>query len=175
MRIVATAALLLAVLLPDCCRAASLVDRYAVAVRAFNPALDDASARVLAERLLAVADREGIDARLAVALVAIESGWQTEAVSSAGALGLGQLMPGTARGLGVDPRDPIANIEGTVHHLAWLLRAYAARGPDAYPLALGAYNAGAGAVARYGGIPPYPETQAYVRAVLALWRRLAGF
>ena len=78
-----------------------------------------------------------------------------------GATGLGQLMPGTVEGLGVDPRDPAQNLYGA----AWLLRLHL----DAFhnlPLALAAYNAGTAAVRRWGGIPPYAETQWYVWAVL---------
>jgi soluble lytic murein transglycosylase-like protein len=152
-----------------------LVERYAAAVRWFNSSLGPAGARLLAGRVLAAADCEGLDARLVVALVAVESSWDPGAVSRAGARGLGQLMPATALGLGVDPDDPEANVRGTAHHLARLVRSYAAYGsPDKFALALGAYNAGSGAVARFGGIPPYAETQAYVRRVLRLWRRLAG-
>ena len=75
-----------------------------------------------------------------------------------------QLMPATARALGVDPRDPEANIAGGAHYL----RQMADRFGD-WRLALAAYNAGPGAVARWGGVPPYAETRAYVSAVLARW------
>jgi soluble lytic murein transglycosylase-like protein len=84
-------------------------------------------------------------------------------------------MPGTAAGLGVDPGDADANLDGTIRHLGGLLRRYRALPPQTrFEDAIAAYNAGAGAVDRYGGIPPYPETQTYVRRVIRLWRRLAG-
>lgn len=142
---------------------------YAAALRVFAPALPPESALRLAGRVLAESDAARLDARLVVALVAVESGWDPRAVSRAGARGLGQLMPATAAGLRVDPDDPEANLHGTVVHLAALLRRYG----DA-PRALAGYNAGSGAVDRYGGIPPFRETRLYVRRVLALWRALRG-
>jgi soluble lytic murein transglycosylase-like protein len=154
---------------------ASVVLAYASTLRAFDPALDDARATRLAVRVVAEADAARIDARLVVALVAVESSWNPRAVSPAGARGLGQLMPGTAAGLGVDPDDPEANLHGTVAHLAGLLARYAhLSAPDRYVRAIAAYNAGAGAVDRYGGVPPYAETQLEVRRVNDLWRRLCG-
>lgn len=84
-------------------------------------------------------------------------------------------MPATAQGLGVDPNDPEQNIAGAARHLRWLLAHYASLDrTDQYVNAIAAYNAGAGAVDRYGGIPPYRETQAYVRDVIRLWRQLSG-
>jgi len=155
--------------------AASVVLAYASALRAFDPALDGASAARLATRVIAEADAAQLDARLVVALVAVESAWNPRAVSKAGARGLGQLMPGTAAGLGVDPDDPGANLHGTVVHLRGLIARYAAFPPQQrYVRAIAAYNAGAGAVERYGGVPPYAETQLEVRRVIGLWRRLCG-
>lgn len=148
---------------------------YAAVVRAFAPQLDAVSAQRLAHTVIACADRAGIDARLVVAVVAIESGWDVRARSSAGARGLGQLMPATAAELRVDPDDPEANLRGTVTYLRRMLDRY--RGLPAarrYQLALAAYNAGDAAVARFGGIPPFPETQAYVARVIALWRQLVA-
>jgi soluble lytic murein transglycosylase-like protein len=154
---------------------ASVLVAYASALRAFDPALDDAHATRLAARVVAEADAVRIDARLVVALVAVESAWDPRAVSPAGARGLGQLMPATAAGLGVDPDDAEANLHGTVTHLAGLLARYRHLPPhERYPRAIAAYNAGAGAVDRYGGIPPYAETQLEVRRVIGLWRRLCG-
>lgn len=148
---------------------------YASALRGFDPALDDRRALGLAERVIAEADAAGIDARLVVALVAVESSWDPRAVSPAGARGLGQLMPGTAAGLGVDPDDAEANLHGTVVHLRGLLARYGAlSAQERYVRAIAAYNAGAGAVDRYGGVPPYRETRLYVRRVIGLWRRLCG-
>jgi soluble lytic murein transglycosylase-like protein len=150
-----------------------LVDRYAAAVQAFDAHLTSATARLLAARVIDEADAAGIDARLVVALVATESSWKIDARSRAGAAGLGQLMPGTAADLGVDPADPLANLHGTVRYLRALLGHYAGRSvADQYVLAIAAYNAGPGAVDRYGDVPPYAETRRYVRRVVALWRRL---
>ena len=154
---------------------ASVLVAYASALRAFDPALDDAHATRLAARVVAEADAVRIDARLVVALVAVESAWDPRAVSPAGARGLGQLMPGTAAGLGVDPDDAEANLHGTVTHLAGLLARYRRLPPqERYARAIAAYNAGAGAVDRYGGVPPYAETRLEVRRVIGLWRRLCG-
>lgn len=154
---------------------ASIVFVYAHVLCVFNPQLPQAQSVELARTVIVQADQEGLDARLLVALIAVESDWQPDAVSSAGAIGLGQLMPRTADGLGVDPQDPYANIRGVAVHVRALLDRYSGYDrPTQYRLALAAYNAGEGAVQRYGGVPPYPETQAYVSAVLRLWRRLAG-
>lgn len=154
---------------------ALMVALYAHALQHFNPALSDDRASLLARTTIHEADAQRLDARLLVALIAIESSWHDEAVSEAGARGLGQLMPGTAAGLGVDPDDALQNIKGVAVHLRGLLAHYASLDrDDCYIDALAAYNAGAGAVDRYGGVPPYPQTRAYVRAVVSLWLRLAG-
>ena len=96
------------------------------------------------------------------ALVWQESRWQPQAVSPAGARGLAQLMPGTARGLGVNPDDPHANLEGGARYLRQQLDTF---GGD-LEKALAAYNAGPGRVQRAGGVPPIRETQQYVTAIL---------
>lgn len=148
---------------------------YARALQYFNPNLHAGTAVTLASATIAQSDRERIDARLLVALIAVESRWNPGAVSSAGARGLGQLMPQTANGLGVDPDDPLQNIAGAAYHLRILLDRFAGRDRETrYRLALAAYNAGTAAVDRYRGVPPYPETIAYVARVMALWHRLAG-
>ena len=113
------------------------------------------------------ARREGVDEQLVKAVVAAESGFNPQAVSSAGAKGLMQLMDGTARSLGVkDPFDPASNVVGGTTFLRAMLDRF-----GSVPLALAAYNAGPGAVEKYGGIPPYQETRNYVDRVLALQRR----
>lgn len=161
--------------LPRAATAQDLNAAYARALQYFDPALSVGESRHLAARAVAEADAYALDARLVVALVAVESGWNPSAVSSAGARGLGQLMPQTARALHVDPADPEANLHGSVRYLRSLLDRYARLSPQRrYEWALGAYNAGPAAVERYGAVPPYPETRAYVRNVIALWRRLAG-
>jgi soluble lytic murein transglycosylase-like protein len=109
--------------------------------------------------------RHGVSASLVEAVIRVESGFNPAAVSPRGAQGLMQLMPATAAGLGVpDSFDPRTNIEGGVRHL----RALIDRFPQRVDLAVAAYNAGEGAVTHYAGIPPYPETQHYVRKVLEL-------
>lgn len=93
-------------------------------------------------------------------LVQQESNWNPEAKSHKGALGLAQLMPGTARALGVDPLIPRQNLDGGAKYLAKQFRKF-----GSWRLALAAYNAGPEAVQRYGGIPPYEETQNYVKKI----------
>ncbi len=89
--------------------------------------------------------------------IEVESAYRQDAISSAGAIGLGQLMPATARDLGVDPRDPLQNLDGAARYLAMMLDTFG--DPR---LALAAYNAGPEAVRKHGGIPPYREPQAHV-------------
>jgi soluble lytic murein transglycosylase-like protein len=110
-----------------------------------------------------------VDPTLVRAMIQVESAYRPEARSRKGAMGLMQLMPEIARRYEVaDPYEPAANIEAGVKHLKTLLERYAV------PLALAAYNAGETAVERYGGIPPFRETQDYVRQVLALARLAAS-
>jgi soluble lytic murein transglycosylase-like protein len=97
-----------------------------------------------------------------------ESGFRPDAVSPKGAIGLMQLMPETARELGVDPRNPHENAEGGAQYLRDLLAKYEGS-PDQVLLALAAYNAGPAAVERYHGVPPYRETREYILRVLKNW------
>ncbi len=109
----------------------------------------------------------GVDPELFDALVEAESGYNPTARSSAGALGLTQLMPGTAKGLGVDPLNPDQNLLGGARYLSQMIRRFG----DART-ALAAYNAGPGAVERAGGtVPGYAETQAYVDRVMHLYEQ----
>ncbi|MDQ7842964.1 MAG: transglycosylase SLT domain-containing protein [Armatimonadota bacterium] len=144
--------------------------RYAWVVRWYNPSLSDVQVEVIVRSVLGYARMYEVDPRLVMALIAVESGFSISARSSAGAMGLGQLMPATARQLQVDPWDPVANIYGTVRYLRLQLDRFGGN----TALALAAYNAGRGAVMRYGGIPPYRETQWYVVNVMALFGRLSG-
>ena len=107
------------------------------------------------------ARRHGIPEDLFLRLVQQESAWNPAARSHKGALGLAQLMPGTARALGVDPADPGQNLEGGARYLRAQFDRF-----RSWRLALAAYNAGPEAVARHGGVPPYRETQGYVTAIL---------
>jgi soluble lytic murein transglycosylase-like protein len=115
------------------------------------------------EEIKEIADRHGLSPSLVESVIRVESAFNASAVSRKGAQGLMQLMPQTATSLGVrNAFDPRQNIEGGVRHLRYLIDRY----PGNLPLALAAYNAGAGAVDTYRGIPPYPETQDYVRKIL---------
>lgn len=109
----------------------------------------------------AAAMRHGIPSDLFLRLVTRESNWNPKARSHKGATGLAQLMPGTARILGVNPHDPQENLDGGARYLSEQYRKF-----RDWRLALAAYNAGPQAVERHGGVPPYRETQAYVAAIL---------
>lgn len=120
-------------------------------VRQYQPLFDAATARY------------GLPAGLLAAVAQVESGGNATAVSPAGARGLMQIMPATARGLGVDPLDPTQAVDGAARLLRDHLKTF-----GSLDLALAAYNAGPGAVRRHGGVPPFAETQGYVRKVSAL-------
>lgn len=109
----------------------------------------------------AAARRHNIPEDLFLRLVTQESAWNPSAKSHKGAIGLAQLMPGTARYLQVNPHDPLQNLDGGARYLAEQYRKF-----RSWRLALAAYNAGPGAVEKHNGVPPYRETQGYVRAIL---------
>ena len=113
-----------------------------------------------------IASVYGIDPLLIMAVIREESGGNTKAVSSAGAKGLMQLMPGTASELGVsDPFNPVQNVHGGIAYLSYLINLFKGN----IPFALAAYNAGPNAVKAYGGIPPYPETRNYVKNIMWMY------
>jgi len=130
------------------------------------PADSDAvprSPRSVEEIVADAAHRYGLPASLVRAVARAESSFRPDAVSRKGAQGVMQLMPGTARELGVkDPFDPAQNVEAGARLLRQLLEKYEGRVAEA----LAAYNAGPGAVARHQGVPPYPETRSYIRKVV---------
>ena len=109
----------------------------------------------------AAARKYGVPEDLFLRLVQQESGWNPNARSHKGAYGLAQLMPQTARYLGVNPRDPAQNLEGGARYLREQYNTF-----RSWRLALAAYNAGPKAVEKYGGVPPYKETRNYVRIIL---------
>ena len=128
-----------------------------------------AAGQQYAAQITAAAQAAGIPPALLASVAWSESGFNPSATSPAGAVGLMQLMPRTAAGLGVDPRDPAQALAGGAAYLASQLKTFGRS-----DLAIAAYNAGPGAVRKYGGVPPYPETQSYVNTVLGRFRSLGG-
>lgn len=119
-----------------------------------DPALD----RIIFE----VGEKQGVDPRFIHAVIWQESKYETKALSHAGAQGLMQLIPATAKRFGCeDPNDPVQNITAGTKYLSWLLKRFSGN----VELALAGYNAGEGAVDKYDGIPPYNETQNYVKII----------
>jgi soluble lytic murein transglycosylase-like protein len=114
------------------------------------------------------AERHGLPPELLHSVAAVESGYSQDALSPKGAIGIMQLMPGTAALLNADPNDPEQNVDAGARHLRDLLVKY----DGGLYRALAAYNAGAGAVDRYNGIPPYRETQLYVDRVFQRYKKL---
>jgi soluble lytic murein transglycosylase-like protein len=144
---------------------------------------NEARSRRLAARLVPIptakmavlldrwAGERGLDFRLVQAVVQVESGYNPRALSTKGAIGLMQLMPGTARELGIaDPWSPDQNVAGGTEYLRRMMETF----DGDLELALAAYNAGPNAVLEHAGIPPYAETRAYVRKVLCLYEGSCG-
>ena len=121
----------------------------------------DGSQPAYSQDFTSAAASYGVPRALLAAVASAESGYQAGAVSSAGAEGLMQLMPSTAASIGVDPFDPAQAINGAARLLSTYHNQF-----GSWPLALAAYNAGPAAVESYGGMPPYPQTEAYVQTVL---------
>ena len=133
----------------------------------------------MAQGILGFSKLYGVDAMLIVAMVICESDFNPNEVSHAGAMGLGQLMPETVQDYGItNPFDSIQNLYGTVREIRTHIDKYRGETGDAYQslvLGLAAYNAGEGAVRRHGGVPPYRETQKYVKKVINLYAKLRGY
>ena len=144
-------------IIPD---ATPVVTPAAAAVR--PAALTSSGSVPFADLFRAAGARYGVSPALLAAVAKVESNYNPNAVSKAGARGLMQIMPRTAAGLGIDPLDPTQAVDGAARILAGNLKEF-----GSVPLALAAYNAGGGAVRKHGGIPPYAETQAYVPKVQA--------
>lgn len=128
-------------------------------------------ARVHGADILRMTVGTQVSPALVIALISVESAGNREAISDAGAEGLMQLIPATAARFGVtDSADPVQNIKGGVAYLEWLIKHF--QGDPIFALA--GYNAGENAVGKHDGIPPYPETRAYVPKVLAAWHVARG-
>jgi len=151
---------------------------YVDFIKRRNKKLPHSEAVRIAQGVLGFSLQYGVDARLIMAMVLCESNFNPNDTSRSGAMGLGQLMPGTAKGLGVtNAYDSIDNLYGTVRMVRGHLERWQKKTGDSYKalvLMLASYNAGSGAVRRHGGVPPYRETQNYVRKVIAVYRQLCG-
>jgi soluble lytic murein transglycosylase-like protein len=138
------------------------IEALAGSAAAARPPMSRNAIRILVDQ---AASRWGVPGQLAHALVAVESNFNPRAISPKGAMGLTQLMPATARMYGVrDPFDEQQNLEAGMRHLRYLLDLFSR---DVYR-ALAAYNAGEGAVRKYGAVPPYRETQSYVQRIVQM-------
>lgn len=138
----------------------------ATAVQQAEKSRSDVSDPELARTIHVAAAKYAVDPKLVSAVAEVESGGNQSAVSSAGAVGVMQLMPETAAGLGVNPYDMKSNVEGGTKYLREMLDTF----DGDVKKAVAAYNAGPNAVKAYGGIPPYAETQNYVNNVLDIYR-----
>ena len=140
------------------------------AIAHFNPRLSTTEVNTMADNIIRYSTQYGVDPYLVVAVIAAESRFNPNARSYAGAMGLGQLMPATAAAHGVDAYDPVANLHTAVRIIRRNLDTY----NGDWNRALAAYNAGRGAVNRYGGVPPYRETRDYLWRIYEYWSWLNG-
>ncbi len=151
-------------------RAMKIYNPYREAISKFNPKLTVSQLDSITKSVLSCSEKYGVDPRLVVAIILAESNFKPNAVSRAGAMGLGQLMPKTAKGMGVNNAyDTHQNIDASVRLICGHLKKY-----SNIDLALAAYNAGPGAVKKYGGVPPYKETQNYVKKVKGIYKQFCG-
>lgn len=161
--------------------ALSVYGAYRSFVAAENRRLSARTVDAITTSILYYSEQKRLDPRLVIAMIMAESGFDPDSTSRTGAMGLGQLMPGTAAGLGVsDAYDPIQNIGAAVEILSSNVHSYGGAAPNGVVpintllLTMAAYNAGNGAVHKYQGVPPYRETRRYVRKVAAFYRRICG-
>jgi soluble lytic murein transglycosylase-like protein len=159
-----------------------VLEPYKRAIAGYNRKLSPREVDTIATCILEYSERYDLDPRLVVAVVIAESNFKINATSRTGAMGLGQLMPGTAAGLGVsNAYDPNQNLAGAVRlirgHLDKLSGGarWSQLNWDHLALALASYNAGSGAVRKYHGIPPYKETRNYIARVITIYKTLCGY
>jgi len=152
---------------------------YANFIKTRNKQLTDRQAMTIAQGIVGFSIKYGVDARLIMAMVLCESGFNPNARSYAGAMGLGQLMPGTARGMGVsNAYDSMENLNATVRLIGGHMNNYRKSSGnefEALTLALAAYNAGSGAVRKWGGVPNYRQTKSYITKVVGWYRTFCGY
>lgn len=160
---------------------ADVFGQYRAFIRASNARLSERQVDDITAAILRSSEQMDVDPRLIVALIIAESSFDPGATSRTGAMGLGQIMPGTAAEIGLsNPYDPVQNIQGAVYLLKTRLDKYSGNAAQGdlqmrhIHLALAAYNAGMGAVKRYNGIPPYRETRNYIKKIERLYRQLCG-
>lgn len=146
----------------------------AESVQRDNLRLRPLAALDLVDEAIAAARVNGLDPEFFCATLLQESAFDPGALSSAGAVGIAQFTLATAASVHVDPFDPRDAIRGSAALLVSYVRAYSGIYPDPYAVALAAYNAGPGAVRRYHGIPPYPETREYIDDIYDRWARILG-
>lgn len=139
-----------------------------------NPRLSYDEAKNISNAIVYYSYQYGVDPVLMTALFQTESNFNSDSISNAGAIGIGQIMPGTAVALGVNPYDTYQNIQGSCSYIANALKTFS-DWPYPTEAALAAYNAGTGAVIQYGGIPPYSETQNYVAKIRDRYSRIKTF
>lgn len=142
-------------------------------IKMHNPHYSSDKIQKLTDSIISCSQKYGLDPRLVISLLTVESAMDTGAVSHSGAMGLGQLMPLTAKDLGVEPRDSAENIKGACSYLSSMMKNNA-NSPDKVALALASYNAGPGNVRRYGGIPPFSETKNYVLFIKFLYNEICS-